>query len=140
MTTHKQDSPSTGMTYEKAIALACELAPSIRRRAADSETQRCLHEEIIQAIVATGLVRLLTPGSFGGHELGMNAYADSTLEVAKADASTGWCYSLFIMHSWILAQFPEQAQHEVWRENPDALITTSLVPAGSVTETTGGYI
>lgn len=44
------------------------------------------------------------------------------------------------MHSWMLALFPEQAQHDVWRENPDALITTSLVPAGSVTEATGGYI
>ena len=140
MTNDRQDSPSTDMTYEKVISLARELAKSVGRRAADAEVQRCLHEETIQEIVDTGLVRLLIPASFGGHELGMNAYADSTLEIARADASAGWCYSLFILHSWMLARFPEQAQHDVWKENPDALITTSLVPAGSVTETAGGYI
>src|SRR5215470_10208867 len=135
MTTHEQDSMSTGMTYEKAVSLARELAKSIGRRAADAEAQRRLHDETIQEIVATGLVRLLTPARFGGHELSLNACVDSTLEIAKADASTGWCYSLFIVHSWMLAQFPEQAQYDVWRENPDALITTSFAPGGSVTET-----
>jgi 3-hydroxy-9,10-secoandrosta-1,3,5(10)-triene-9,17-dione monooxygenase len=128
------------MTYEKALSFARELALSVGRRAADAEAGRRLHEETIAELVDTGLVRLLTPARFGGHELSFHAYVDSTLEVAKGDASAGWCYSFFVMHSWMLAQFPLPAQQDVWRENPDALITTSFVPAGSVTEAPGGYI
>lgn len=142
MTTHNQeDSASTcGMTYEKAISLARGLTPAVVERAAVAEAQRRLHEETIQEMIDAGLLRLLTPACWGGHELSFKAYVDSVLEIARADASTGWCYSLFIVHNWILAHFSERAQGDVWANNPDALVTTSFAPAGRVTETSGGYI
>lgn len=140
MTTRKQDSTSTGMTHEKAVALARELVPAIAERAPAGEAQRCLPEQTIQELVHAGLIRLLTPARWGGHELSINALVDSALEIAKADASTAWCYSIFLIHNWILAQYSEQTQREVWANNPDALISSSFAPVGSVTRTTGGYI
>jgi 3-hydroxy-9,10-secoandrosta-1,3,5(10)-triene-9,17-dione monooxygenase len=132
---------SKKMTYEEAVARARSLAPAIAEHAAAAEVQRHLPEEIVQAIVEAGLVRLLTPARWGGHELGFSAYVDSTLEMAKADASVGWCYSFFVMHSWMLAQFSEKAQRDVWESNPDALITTSFVPIGrAMPPANGGYI
>jgi 3-hydroxy-9,10-secoandrosta-1,3,5(10)-triene-9,17-dione monooxygenase len=142
MIIHKHAPTSTAMTYDKAISLARELAPAIAQRAEDAEAERCLPEETIQEIIDAGLIRLLVPARWGGHELSFAAHVDSTIEIAKADASTGWCYSFFVMHNWMLAQFSEQAQRDVWGTNPDALITTSFVPVNpsGVTETSGGYI
>src|SRR5258708_301152 len=96
---------SIKMTYEEAMVRAQAFVPAIIERAAAAEAQRRLPEDIVQAIVDAGLVRLLTPARWGGHELGINAYVDSTLEIAKADASVGWCYSFFIMHTCMLAFF-----------------------------------
>ena len=132
---------SIKMTYEEAMVRAQALVPAIIERAAAAEAQRRLPEDIVQAIVDAGLVRLLTPARWGGHELGINAYVDSTLEIAKADASVGWCYSFFIMHSCMLACFSEEAQRDVWANNPDALITTSFVPVGrAMPPANGGYV
>jgi 3-hydroxy-9,10-secoandrosta-1,3,5(10)-triene-9,17-dione monooxygenase len=128
------------MTYERAISLAQALAPAIAERAAAAEAQRCQPRETIQALVDAGLVRLLTPARWGGHELSLNAFADSTIEIAKADGSAGWCYAFLIVHSWIMAHFPEEAQHDVWANDPDALIAASFFPTKQVVRTDGGYL
>lgn len=133
--------PSSGMTPEEVAAQAQALASAIRERAATAEALRRQPEETIKEIIDAGLVRLLTPACWGGHELNFNVYIDSVLEIARADASTGWCYSFFIMHSWMLAHFSEEAQRDVWANNPDALITTSFAPVGHVMPTAnGGYL
>src|SRR5260370_32879008 len=123
------------MTYEKAVSLARALAPAIAERAAEAEAQRRQPEQTIQAIVDAGLVRLLTPTRWGGHALGCNAFVDSTIEIAKADASAGWCYALLVGHSLMLAQFPEEAQRDVWADDPDALMSSSFPPMGQLTPT-----
>jgi 3-hydroxy-9,10-secoandrosta-1,3,5(10)-triene-9,17-dione monooxygenase len=128
------------MTYERAISLARTLAPAIAERAAAAEVQRCQPRETIQEIVDAGLVRLLTPARWGGHELSFNAFADSIIEIAKADGSAGWCYAFLIVHSWIMAHFPEEAQHDVWANDPDALIAASFFPTEQVVRTDGGCL
>ena len=128
------------LTHEEAVARARALAPLISEQAAAAEAQRRLPAEVVQAMVEAGLVRLLTPARWGGHELGFDTAVETIIEIAKADASAGWCYSFFNMHSWMLALFPEQAQRDVWEHNPDALLATSFAPVGRVTPTEGGYL
>src|SRR5260370_40924952 len=140
MVSHRHVAAPGDMTYEKAVALARALAPAIVERAATAEAQRRQPEENIQAIVDAGLVRVLTAARWGGHELSFNALVDSTIEVAKADGSAGWCYALLIGLSWIVAQFPEEAQREVWMNDPDALIAGSFPPTDRVIRTSGGYL
>jgi 3-hydroxy-9,10-secoandrosta-1,3,5(10)-triene-9,17-dione monooxygenase len=128
------------MTYERAISLARALAPAIAKRAAVAEVQRCQPTETIQEIIDAELVRLLTPARWGGHELSFNAFADSTIEIAKADGSAGWCYALLIAYSWVVAHFPEEAQRDVWANDPNALIAMSGFPSKQVVRTDGGYL
>ncbi len=40
---------------------------------------------------------------------------------------------------WVLAHFPDEAQHDVWASHPDALIATSFAPVGHFTPVEGGY-
>src|SRR5260370_4751531 len=131
---------SDGMTYEKAVSLARALTPAIAERAASAEVQRCQPEETIREIVKAGLVRLMMPARWGGHELNLNAFVDSTIEIAKADGSAGWCYAFLVENGWTLAQFPEEAQRDVWANDPDAMMAGSFIPVGQVTRTAGGYL
>ncbi len=130
---------SWGLTYEDAVARARALAPAIEKRAAAAEALRRQPMETIQEIVDAGLVRLLVPRRWGGDELSIDALIDSAIEIAKADASAAWCYAFLVIHGCFLAHFPEQAQRDVWTSNLDAMIVTTLAPAGHFSRVDGGY-
>ncbi len=129
---------SNEMTHAEAVARARALAETVRARAPEIEAQRRVPEDLIRDFMKAGLVRLLTPRVFGGHEMSLDTYADATIEIAKADASVGWCFSFLIVQSWVLATFPEAAQRDVWGATPDVALAISAVPAGQATRVEGG--
>ncbi len=131
--------PLRGMTHEEAVKRAHALAPAVRERAAAAEAQRRQPEETIQAILDAGLLRLLMPKRWGGYELPLDALVDSVIEIARADASAGWCYTFLVVHPWVLAYFPDEAQRDVWANNPDTPLATAFTPAGRFTRVEGGY-
>jgi 3-hydroxy-9,10-secoandrosta-1,3,5(10)-triene-9,17-dione monooxygenase len=139
MIVDEQTSSLSELTYEEAIARARALAPAVEKRALAAEEQRRQPMETIQEIIDAGLARLLVPRRWGGYELSIDALIDSAIEIAKADASAGWCYAFLVIHGCFLAHFPEQAQHDVWTSNPDAMIMTTLAPAGHFRRVDGGY-
>ncbi|MFD0678543.1 MULTISPECIES: hypothetical protein [unclassified Paenibacillus] len=128
-------------THEEAVATAKSLFDPIRARSRQSEDLRHQPADTIQEFISSGLVRVLVPQRWGGHELSWKTLSASAIEVAKADPSAGWCYSLLLLHNWMLAFWPDQAQADVWRDNPDACIATSLNPGptSQVARTEGGY-
>jgi 3-hydroxy-9,10-secoandrosta-1,3,5(10)-triene-9,17-dione monooxygenase len=123
----------------EAVARAKALVPRVRALAGEAEAGRRVPEPLIRDFIEAGLVRLLTPRRFGGHELGLDAFIDATLEIARADGSIGWCFSFLNIHSWLLAMLPEAAQQEVWGADPDACIANVNVPGGQAVPTDGGY-
>ncbi|MBV9230642.1 MAG: acyl-CoA dehydrogenase family protein [Chloroflexi bacterium] len=139
MTIYERTTPMSDLTHEEAVVRARGLAPAIRERAATAEAQRRQPEATIQAIVDAGLVRLLMPRRWGGYELPLDALVNSAIEIARADASAGWCYAFLVAHPWVLAHFSDEAQRDVWTHRPDALIATSFAPAGHFTSVEGGY-
>ncbi|WP_240421310.1 acyl-CoA dehydrogenase family protein [Paenibacillus periandrae] len=126
-------------SHETAIARARALAPSIRSRAKQSEEMRQQPKETIQEFIDSGLIRLLQPVMWGGHQLHIDSLCDAIKEIAKADPSAGWCFALLGLHSWMLTGWPEQSQLEVWGDNPNALIASAFAPTGKTVRTDGGY-
>lgn len=129
------------LTHEEAVSQAKSLFANIRSRARLAEESRYQPLETIEEIRSTGLIRSLVPERWGGHELGWSTLSATAIEVAKADPSAGWCYSLLLLHNWMVAFLPDQAQADVWRNNPDACVATSINPASGseVTRVEGGY-
>jgi 3-hydroxy-9,10-secoandrosta-1,3,5(10)-triene-9,17-dione monooxygenase len=121
------------------LARVRALTPAIRGRSEAAEAARRLPQESVDELVAAGIARMLVPARYGGYELGLDAWLEVVLEVAKADASHGWCASLIIHHPHYLAQFPQAAQDAVWRDGPDVVIATSLEPRCEVAGTESGY-
>jgi len=133
-------SKESPVTHEEILARTKQLLPAIRERVIEAEDMRRQPDEIVKAYVDAGLVRVLLPARWGGYELSFDTFVDSVLEIAKVDGSAGWCYSFFLAQAWLLALFPEQAQYDVWSDNPDALLATSVVPGRKVVRVDGGYL
>ncbi|KQL45992.1 hypothetical protein AN963_13350 [Brevibacillus choshinensis] len=130
------------LTQEIAMELIREMLPTIQSRATLTEELRCQPKDTILAFKDAGLIRALMPKRWGGSELGIDTMYRTTAELAKADPSTGWCFGLLVLHSWMLAYYSEEAQQEVWGENADACIASSFggSPANRVTRVEEGYL
>lgn len=139
MIVDQQTLPVSELTYAEAVARARALAPAIEKRASAAEALRRQPIETIQEFIDAGLSRMLVPRRWGGYELSVDALIDSAIEVAKADASTGWCYAFLVIHGCFLAHFPEQAQRDVWTGDPGALMVAVLSPTGYFKRVERGY-
>ena len=129
-----------GITHEEAVECAKNVATKIKPRFKISEEIAHQPEETIQDFIDSGLIHAMVPKRWGGHELDFNTLFRTAIEVAKADPSAGWCYTLLVVHSWMLAFFPEEAQAEVWEKNLDATIASSFAPLkNDITPVDGGY-
>ena len=60
--------------------------------------------------------------------------------MASACGSTGWVSSIIGVHNWHLALFDQQAQEEVWGEDPTVRVSSSYAPMGAGTVVDGGYL
>ena len=105
-----------GDTHKAVVARVRELTAGFRDRAAAAEAARTLPRESVDALLGAGITRILIPPRFGGYGLGLDTWFEVVREIAKADASHGWCASLMIHHPHYLSQFSEPAQQAVWTE------------------------
>jgi len=136
----KRDSEAAASnTHQAVLTRARELAAGFRDRAAAAEEARTLPRESVDALLGAGITRILIPPRFGGYGLGLDTWFEVVREIAKADASHGWCASLMIHHPHYLSQFPEPAQQAVWADGLDVSIAASIQPSGHVVSVEGGH-
>jgi 3-hydroxy-9,10-secoandrosta-1,3,5(10)-triene-9,17-dione monooxygenase len=69
-----------------------------------------------------------------------HAHLDVVEEVAAGCGSSGWCLGVLQIHSWIAGLLSEQAQKDIYDDDPDALIAAVLNPRGKARKTDGGYV
>jgi 3-hydroxy-9,10-secoandrosta-1,3,5(10)-triene-9,17-dione monooxygenase len=132
-------SDSGTLTPADAIARARALTPVLAERAAKTESLRRLPDGTFADLVTSGLFRITQPRRFGGSELALPDAFDIISAISQGCGSTGWTYGLLTAHGWFLAQFPDQAQHEVWDVNPDAVMSTSFSGGPPPEPATGGW-
>lgn len=116
------------------------LAPSLRARAGSAEQDRCIPIETIDDFRATGMFRLLQPKRFGGLELDFATVARVQMEIGKSCASSAWVGGLAMTHQWLIANFPRQAQEDVWGDNPDAIAFGSYSAGNKAEPVEGGFL
>ena len=122
------------------LGRARDLVPLVRERAEENERERRVSSDVVDALVSSGLIRAAQPARFGGMGLDFDATFDVGMELARACASTGWCYAIWSSHNWLAGMFPGKAQEEYWAESPDTLSSTSFNPSGGLVEAVeGGY-
>ena len=115
------------------------LIPRIAERAAAATAARQLPAETIAEYHAAGLLRILQPKRFGGLQGRFSLFSRIVEELTYGCASSAWVYAVLAEHQWILAQYPKQAQIDVWGDNPLAVASSSLAPREAARRVPGGW-
>jgi alkylation response protein AidB-like acyl-CoA dehydrogenase len=133
MTTTKNRLP-TSLT--DAVAT---LEPVIRRHAGDAEQNRVMAPEIMEALVASGLLRMWVPQAYGGLEADPNESLDVMEQLSRIDAATGWVVSNCVFISTLPQFLPEPVRARI-AGDPAIVACGTFVPPGTARATADGYI
>lgn len=126
------------LTPAELTARITALKPMIAAASAEAERLRRPVDEVWNALRATGYFYMYVPRRFGGLEFDPQAYIDATLAICEACPSTGWTASFAAEHNWLIAQYPEETQKEVWGRTPYVIAPSVAAPPGKATRVDGG--
>ncbi|WP_107705998.1 3-hydroxy-9,10-secoandrosta-1,3,5(10)-triene-9,17-dione monooxygenase oxygenase subunit [Nocardioides allogilvus] len=121
------------------LAAVRPLLSGIAERARATDDARRVPTETIKELTAAGVFRMLQPTRYGGAETDPVDFYEVVRAISGACASTGWVTSVTGVHPWQLGLFPDEAQRDVWGQNPDTLVCSSYAPVGRLTEVDGGF-
>lgn len=94
--------------------VAGDIAGLARELAVETEHGRRLPEELVTRLRDSGLLRAGAPREVRGLELAPGAALRCAEEVARGDASAGWCVSIAMTSSLLAAYLPEDAREELF--------------------------
>ena len=130
----------TQLGYDTFIERAWSLVPLLAEQASEAEALNRTPDLVIQAILDAGLFRILRPARYGGYAQPARLLSEVGSILSRGCMSTGWVFVNLAIHDLYAANWPVEAQEEIWGGNPDALIGSSFVfPAGRAVRVPGGY-
>lgn len=123
----------------EAIDAVLAVRDQMKDLEAESTQQRKLADGTAKILRDAGIMRLLQPKRYGGFEADPGIFNAAMFEIARLSSSAGWVTGVVGVHSWHLGLFPDQAQQDVWGDDPDTWISSSYSPAGTAKPVPGGY-
>jgi alkylation response protein AidB-like acyl-CoA dehydrogenase len=121
------------------LSLARALIPKVAERAPAAAAARRLPAQTIAEYRDAGILRILQPKRFGGWQGRFSLFSRIVEELTYGCASSAWVYAVLAEHQWIIAQYPEQAQIDVWEDDPEAVASSSLAPRAAAKRVAGGW-
>src|SRR5437016_9975128 len=121
--------------FERALTLV----PRLAERAPAALAARRVPDATIGEFHAAGILRILQPRRFGGMQGRFSLFSRIVEELTYGCASSAWVYAVLAEHQWIIAQYPEAAQIDVWGEDPEAVAASSLAPREAARHVPGGW-
>ena len=115
------------------------LVPRLAERAPAATAARTLPPQTIADYRELGILKILQPRRFGGLQGRFSIFSRIVEELTFGCASSAWVYAVLCEHQWVVACYPEQAQIDVWGDNPEAVASSSLAPRAAAQRTTGGW-
>jgi 3-hydroxy-9,10-secoandrosta-1,3,5(10)-triene-9,17-dione monooxygenase len=115
------------------------MVPALAAREPATMSARHVSAETIAEYHRTGILRLMQPRRFGGHQASFGIFSHIIEILAEGCAASAWVYAVLGEHQWILACMPERAQQDVWGDDPLAVASSSLAPRETARATTGGW-
>ena len=109
---------------------ARSLVPLLQQHARASEIARHPADAVVAALREAGVFELMVPRSYGGLELDLDSFLELGLELAAGDASAAWVTCFYIEHNWMLCQFPESFQSQLFQDRTHVLAPASIAPNG----------
>jgi alkylation response protein AidB-like acyl-CoA dehydrogenase len=117
---------------------ADELAQRARELAAEIERNRCLPDQLVGRLRASGLLRAGAPASVGAAEAPPAVTLRCAEAIARGDASAGWCVSIAATSSLLGGWLPAEGLADVFGD-PDRVAAGVWAPRGAARRVDGGY-
>ncbi|WP_129358481.1 acyl-CoA dehydrogenase family protein [Rothia uropygioeca] len=141
MTTTTRTPDTTNLAgVEELKKRVIDIQGVISKHARESEENRRIAQPVIDALDEAEAFKLTIPRRYGGLELSIRNFVDINALIAEADTSTAWVTTLINVCCWVGGRYSQQAQDEIWGENPDAKVCGVLAPNGTSKRVDGGYV
>ena len=121
------------------LELAHIVGAQAERRADQAERNRRVDDSVVNALIESGLLKVLRPARFGGYESGFPEFVRVCQTLAHYDVSLAWLYGIIGIHHWWGAYAEPRLQDELWRDNPDCAFADSFNPTGKAEPADGGF-
>ncbi len=121
------------------IARARALRPLLEAAAPRIESGRGLPPDVIEALHAAKMFRLLIPRDLGGAELDLPTFVQVIEAVAEADGSVAWCLGQGAGCSMTAAYLPREAAQQMFGRDPRAVLAWGAGPSGQAVPVEGGF-
>jgi alkylation response protein AidB-like acyl-CoA dehydrogenase len=129
----------TDVTTAPVLARAREIAELARSMADQIDSARRLPPELVEALRDSGLLRAGAPVEAGALELPAGTALRCAEEVARGDASAGWCVSIGITATLLVGYLPPQSRDELFGDGR-GLAAGVWAPQGKATRVPGGVV
>jgi alkylation response protein AidB-like acyl-CoA dehydrogenase len=119
--------------------VAREISALAREVAPESERQRRLSDDLVSRLRASGLMLAGAPREVGGLELAPAVALRCAEEIARGDASAGWCVSIATTSSLLAAYLPAENRPELF-DDPQQIAAGVWAPRGKARPVDGGVM
>lgn len=106
--------PATRRESESLLEAARRLHPLVREHAEAAERNRRVPRPVVEALLEAGLFHMSAPRAFGGYEISPVEMIHCIEEVARGDASTGWCVAKATCSTLVARALPLPVLHELF--------------------------
>ena len=121
------------------IERARAMAPRLAERARAAEDALMVPRETVAEMQEAGFFKVLQPKRWGGYEMDPRVFYTVQMALAEGCMATAWIYGVIGVHNWQIPLFPEQAQIDVWGQDPTTLTASTYMPTGKAEPVEGGY-
>lgn len=129
----------TDVATAPALTRATEIADLARGMADEIDSARRLPTELVEALRDSGLLRAGAPREVEALELPAGTALRCAEEVARGDASTGWCVSIGITSTLLVAYLPPTSRDELFGGGR-GLAAGVWAPQGKARRVPGGVV
>jgi alkylation response protein AidB-like acyl-CoA dehydrogenase len=119
--------------------VALEISARARELAPETERQRRLPEDLVSRLRASGLMLAGAPREVGGLELAPGVALRCAEEIARGDASAGWCVSIAVTSSLLAGYLPAESRAELF-DDPRKIVAGVWAPRGRARPVDGGVV
>ncbi len=127
------------MSYDDVAGASRQIGDTARKLWSEIDTARCLPDELVAMLRDSGLLRAGAPAEVDGLELPPQVALRSAEELARGDASTGWCVSIGVTSTLLVAYLPPSSRDELFGGGK-GLAAGVWTPRGKARSVDGGIV
>jgi indole-3-acetate monooxygenase len=125
--------------YDDLQVATRQIADKAREMRSDIDTARRLPDELVEMLRDSGLLRAGAPAEVNGLELPPGVGLRAAEELARSDASTGWCVSIGITSTLLVAYLPTSSRDQLFGDGR-GLAAGVWAPRGKGRSVDGGVV